>query len=443
MEIFKYAVLSSEEARSHGAKSLCLVGKDWNYIANTTSDLWSKVTLAYPLLPGQISAAQKWLKASGQKAIDVEIDLLDPAWNEYRDNSHPLEDPAKLQGMIAVLRGSEHRWRSISIKSDIRVPIDTFLRAWVIPNLPLLESISIERCSEFVEEEYARFDPPPTLFGGNGTFMPKIRELCISAVHVDWTLGAVSFQNLRKLEITNQLSDVGPTFEQFVALIAASPKLETLNISGYCPSLPTQIHTSLVYFPALKHLAFGSLDADRLCHFLEMFHISETLETLSLVGMKVPIPIPQWEAARTFTGVPDSTRIFEYITGSWDPNRDRSSPRLSVARLKSLSVSWAGSDPRAVSAFLEKAPMIEEIHLTDVNQAVLEATATLAKAHGLLSLKRLSFQWMGAGEYISLEARLVVDLLREHGLRVTVESSPGHDASLNLLALLVAPSNGP
>jgi hypothetical protein len=101
MEVFKYAVLSSEEARSHGVKSLCLVGKDWNQIANTTSDLWSKVTLAYPLHPDQISAAQKWLKASGQKAIDIEIDLLDPAWNKYREEDfHPLQDPAKLQDAI-------------------------------------------------------------------------------------------------------------------------------------------------------------------------------------------------------------------------------------------------------------------------------------------------------------------------------------------------------
>jgi hypothetical protein len=76
---------------------------------------------------------------------------------------------------------------------------------------------------------------PPTLFGGNGTLVPKLRELCLSAVYRGLDVGAVSFQNLRKLEIRNQLSDVGPTFGQFVALIAASPKLETLDISGYCP----------------------------------------------------------------------------------------------------------------------------------------------------------------------------------------------------------------
>jgi hypothetical protein len=85
----------------------------------------------------------------------------------------------------------------------------------------------------------------------------------------------------------------------------------------------------------------------------------------------------------------------------------------------------------------------EEIHLTDVNQAVFEAIATLTKDHGLLSLKRLFTQWMGAGEHESPEARLVIDLLRGHGLQVTVESSPEHDATiLNLLALLGAPLNG-
>jgi hypothetical protein len=347
--------------------------------------------------------------------------------------------------MIAVLRGSEYRWRSISIKSDIWVPVNTFLRALVIPSLPLLESISIERHNQVIEGGYVPSDLPPTQFFGNGTLVPKVRELCLSAVCVDWTSIAVSFQNLRKLEITNQLSDDGPTFGQFVALITASPKLETLDISGYCPELSTQTQTSLVCFPALKHLVFGSLDVNRVCHFLEMFHISETLETLSLIGMKVRISIPQGEVVRMRTAVADLTQIFDYIARSWDSrpedpeNRDRSSPWLSVARLKSLSVSWAAFDPHAFSALLEKAPMIEEIHLTVVDQGVLEAIATLVKARGLLSLKRLFIQRMGAGEHESPGARLAIDLLRGHGLQVTVESSPEHDA-IWILSQLALPA---
>lgn len=81
MELFKFAVLSSEEARSRGAQDLCLVDKGWNNISNATSDLWTKVTLTYPLCANELSAAQKWLKTSKPRAVDIKIDLRDPGWD--------------------------------------------------------------------------------------------------------------------------------------------------------------------------------------------------------------------------------------------------------------------------------------------------------------------------------------------------------------------------
>ena len=100
-EIFKLAVLSSVEARSEGVKVLCLVGEGWNDIAGATSDLWTKVTLAFPLNPDQLSAVRKWLKASKPKVIDVEMDCCDPIFYDSRSGvSHLL--------VGAVFRGSEH-----------------------------------------------------------------------------------------------------------------------------------------------------------------------------------------------------------------------------------------------------------------------------------------------------------------------------------------------
>ena len=238
-EIFKFVVLSSEEARSHGVKDLCLVGQDWNHVAKATPDLRTKVTLAYPLHAGQLSAAQKWLKTSEQKAIDVEIDLCDSAWDKFGEEAfHPLEDPAQLQGTITVLRGSEHRWRSIFIKSDVWRPIREFLQAWAIPGPPPTGIDFLrKRCNELLGGEYIRWAPrqsfeSPILFGGNGTLMPKLREVSLSAVHVDWTSAAISFRDLRKLEIKNQHYEVGPTFKQFSALLAVSLRLKFLDVIG-------------------------------------------------------------------------------------------------------------------------------------------------------------------------------------------------------------------
>jgi len=445
MEVFKFAVLSSEEARSHGVKTLCLVGQDWNRIANGISDLWTKVTLSYPLHPGQLSVVKKWLKASEQKTLDLEIDLRDPAWDEFEDEAlHPLGDSTKLQGMIAVLRDSEHRWRSISFKSDVWEPIHEFLR-WEIPSLPLLESISFERGSEDLGAVYNHLDPQessesPTVFGGNGTHMPALRKVSLSVVNVNWASAAASFQNLRELGIRNQSYEVGPTFKQFAALLAASPRLETLDVTGYCPNSPAGTEgVPLVYLPALRHFVFGWTDAEPALTFLEMFQIPESLETLSLIDTVSGIGIsvegdssPIFDLlARLGQGGPrheDHPRNKEHLKNEDHPrDRDHSRPWVSVLGLKSLSVSWVKSRHESVMAFLMGAPMVEEIHLTDVSQGVLLGIEVLAETQRLRSLKRLYIRWVRDSGDKSPEADLVTNLLRGHGFQVIVENFIGED----------------
>jgi len=121
--------------------TLCPVDRRWNDIANAMSVLWIKITLAYPLDGDGLPAVQKWLKASGSKVIDVEVDLCYPALSEPgKENWVPPAD--FLRGVIAELRGSEHRWRSISVLFDIWSPTEKLLGAWVTLSLPALESIS-------------------------------------------------------------------------------------------------------------------------------------------------------------------------------------------------------------------------------------------------------------------------------------------------------------
>ena len=262
-------VLSSEEARSHGVKSLCLVDKCWNGIANATSDLWTKVTLAYPLRANQLSASQKWLKASEPKVIDVEIDICYPGFFEW------IPSADMLQGMIAILSGSEHRWRSISVKSDTSGPIREFLRSWVTPSLPALESISFERLREsHVLPTVQPVIEWPALFGGNGTLIPKLREVTLCTLPMDWASAAANpFQNLRKLVISHYYRETSLTLGQFSAVLAASPRLETLDVGAHYPipsDSPTQAQIPFVHLPALKHLVFGWIHVDRACNFLKM-----------------------------------------------------------------------------------------------------------------------------------------------------------------------------
>jgi len=437
MEIFKFTVLPSEGARSHGVKALCLVNKDWNNIANVTPDLWTKVTFACPLHADQLSAAQKWLKVSKPKVIDVEIDLCDPSRDWFsQEDWHPLADLAWLPDVIRALRGSENRWRSFSIRSDTWSLIRELLRTWVIPSLPLLESISLELSNEvlgleYLQLVYGRSVELPILFGGAGTLMHKLREVSLVSVPADWTPAATSFRNLRKLEIRNQHFINGPDFEQFATILAASPRLEVLDISGYWPAsyiLPIRTRIPFVHLPALKCLVLGWTRINFTCEFLRMFQIPDTLETLSLVDINVY----QDEYSGLFAYDYPSP-IFELLAnlGSADPrNRDFSSPWISTAGLKSLSVFWAECNSRTLIALLQGAPMIEEIRLTNISQATLEGIVALVETPCLRSLKRLYLRWVRDGGYESEEARLVIDLLRGHGLQVVIEKFTGEDSGL-------------
>ena len=418
-EIFKFVVLSSEEARSHEVKTLCLVDKYWNNIANATSDLWTKVTLTYPLHADQLSAAQKWLRASEPKVVDVEVNLCDPTWCWLEESWFLSVD--SLQNVIGVLSGTEHRWRSISVKSDAQGPIRKFLRGWVTPSLPALESISFENFTPSISQQ--RLIEWPALFGGNGALMPKLQEVTICEVPLDWTPAATSFRNLRKLVIRNQPHEDDTTFEQFSALLAASPRLETLDIRGYYPTSGdshTQAQIPLVHLPALKHLVFGWSHIDLACNFLTMFQIPETLETLCLAEAECKF---KGDVARGEIDYKNNSPILNLLAnlGAGNPkDKDPSSPWISMLGLKSLSVSWVYSDTRNVIAFLQNAPMIEEICLEDVADTVLEAIATLSETLLPSSLKRVDIRWRWGNGSVRDEPRLVVERLRGLGLEVTV-----------------------
>lgn len=424
VEIFKFVVLSSEEGRSHGAKTLCLVDKHWNNIANATSDLWTKVTLTYPFLTNKLSAVQKWLEASAQKAIDIEIDFCDPAWDiRGWDDLHPLAVPGRLRTMITVLRGSEHRWRSLSILSDSWRPVCEFVGAWAISSLPLLESICIERCDVALAADFIRIAPweilePPVMFGSQGSLLPRLREASLIGIPVDQTSATTSLRNLRKLELKNDSHYFGPGLKHLASFLAASPGLEVLDVIGYGPVLPpTQTEIPLVHLPALKHLALGWTVVDFACTFFEILQIPETLETLVLSDTETGFGSHKSWASGLFTYHDNSSGILETLTklgSEASRGKDRSGPWVSMRGLKSVSVSWVDSDPCDFSAFMKGAPMIEEVRLTDVSLGVLEGIAeALVEPEHFQSLKKIYIRWIWNGGYESEEAGLVTGRFRE------------------------------
>lgn len=414
-EIFKFVVLSSKKGRSSGIKALCLVDKCWNNIANTTPDLWTKVTLAYPFHADQLSAAQKRLKASEPKNIDVEIDLRDPTWDEPVDSEICLPSVNLLQAAIAVLRGSEHRWRTIRVDFLTWDPTREFLGAWITPSFPALESISLERSimpySAFSSQQNIELR---ALLGDGRTLMPKLRKVALYEMPLDWTsAAATSFQNLRKMVISGSICEEGPNLGLFSeALLVASPRLEILEVGGYYPmpgGFYTQAQIPLVHLPALKRLVFGWSFANLACNFLAILQIPETLETLCLS-----------QESKPFGGGHLVLDLLADLASRGSGDKDPSKPWISTLGLKSLSMSEMCLDPQQVITFLQNAPVIEEIHLRHIRRPVLEATATLAGTRRLKSIKRLGIRWEWRSKDGSEGACLVAERLRGSGWQVVV-----------------------
>ena len=250
MNIFEIYAESYPAICDQRVVDLCLVSKCWNAVASRTPRLWTKINISFPFADHHLAAVLKRVQASKLEKIDVSIDFRGPGWdgNEPHYNGralHRTDEFNWVQNIVTLLKNTENRWKSINVLSQTWLPFYILMEDWTFTHLPSLESISLERENPIFGMQNVRFDPQPlirpmTLFGQNAS-LPRLRDLSLSAVHIDWddTLALVGFQNLRKLELKNLTYDVGPSFEQFAAMLSSSPHLECLDVSGFCPEHST------------------------------------------------------------------------------------------------------------------------------------------------------------------------------------------------------------
>lgn len=394
MRIFKTYVESYPEVLDRGVVDLCLVSKYWNTVANGTPQLWTKINLSFPFDPYHLAAMRKRVRTSKLEKIDVSIYFRDPDRREDEldhdlINLHATKESAWVQSISKVLRDTERRWKSIEVVSRTWLPLYKLMESWTFTYLPSLESISMKRENSIFGMKNVLFDPEPligpmTLFGRNAS-LPKLRDLSLSAVHVDWDDALVCYQNLRRLEVKNITCDVGPSFEQFAAMLCSSPRLEYLDVSGYCPEHHTRFappacgdsEIPIARLPALKEFTFGWKDASLGYDFLQMFQIGNSLENLTLIDTESSLSC--WENNRTqMRGwAQNSQGIFEAFhgLGSQAPPSDDDippGPFISMRRVKKLKILWTKATQSSLIPFLTTLTELKDICLEDVDINVLE-----------------------------------------------------------------------
>lgn len=442
-EIFKVYAASNPQLLDQRVVDLRLVGRFWNTIANDTPQLWTKINLSFPFADDHRAVASERIRASRTEKIDVSIDFRDPNWN---GEEHPHDGIGSraanksiwVNNVTTVLLGTETRWRSIVVKSDTWLPLFKLMEAWNCTNLPSLESISMERANTEFGMHRVRFSPqmfvgPMTLFGQRA-LLPRLRDLSLSAVHVDWDDLCVGFRNLRKLELKNQTNDVGPSFEQFAAMLSSSPQLEHLDIFGFCPEHHTRPafpvggdpEAPVVHLPALKVLIFGWKNVDLGCTFLEMFQIGSSLESLTLLDTESGLG--DWRDPRGRCWHQSSEEIFEVLNvlGKAAPKDEDELPPvpfISMCGVKRLEIIWTKTTPEALVRFLRMLTELKHVRLEDVDRSVLESVSRIWGSRVTTNrwLRRVDLEWKWQKGIPSFAGGPILDL-NNVGIEVSVQT---------------------
>ena len=444
-EIFKVYAASDPKVLDRRVVDLCLVGKYWNTVANATPELWTKINLSLPSGHDHLTAATKRVHASKTEKIDVSIEFRYPKWDGEGKfhNGTGIAITNTVHGWVekimGVLNGTQPRWKSIRVVSDAWLPLHQLMGAWTSKNPLSLESISMTWTTVNYGHSNVRFGPeefdePMTLFGLRPL---KLRDLSLCGVHVNWNNICDRFQNLRKLELRNQTYDAGPSFEQFAEMLSSSPRLECLDVSGFCPErhtgppppADTTRRVPVVHLPTLKEFTFGWKNVELGCKFLGMFQIGSSLESLTLLDVRSGLACFQSRQSGERSWDRSSEWIFEGLhrLGIAAPRDERDVPPrpfICMRGVKRLKIVWTKARVAEVVEFLGILTGLEDIKLGDVDNGVLNAVtkACVNRAREGL-LRRVDLGWMWErerGREIPIFAKEPIQDLLKAGVEVSL-----------------------
>lgn len=294
------------------------VSRYWRRVALNTPRLWTSLCITMQMTRrvkdesssrGNNSTATSldtrhitnYLSLSRKYPLDVLIDARDYEWDFVEDGISPSSGPTSynppfssqhMKTVLDLLLPHLSRWRSLSILTDTWAPMHAALKSLNAPitqhGAPLLESLTLMRCNDFVsfvpefqpaslKSPYFLSNPKGPSSGSSSNILPRLRHLSLRGVHVDWTSLSIALSasdaGLHSMELGSHCLDVRPTASEFRHLLASSPSLKKLIVSGSGPSDPSHVtHSSTarkrsessessssvsVTLPKLADLTFG------------------------------------------------------------------------------------------------------------------------------------------------------------------------------------------
>ncbi|KAI6007495.1 hypothetical protein EDC04DRAFT_2582764 [Pisolithus marmoratus] len=216
------------------------VCRHWRTVALETPSLWTTIKVSSGDRP-PFERVTAFLERSKSLPLDICIDSVFP--DDLSDNE---DEPVELliddlQVLCTLLIPHVPRWGSLEVRVASYEHMYKFLRAVSDPSVPpasQLRALELYHHDES-DNDISTFPEPDfsdhfTLFSGSA---PRLRNLTLWGVHVDWTQGWLRSSNLVELELAYHTQDVRPDSSAFSAMLhAAAPTLEKLCLEMSGPS---------------------------------------------------------------------------------------------------------------------------------------------------------------------------------------------------------------
>ncbi|KAJ7478079.1 hypothetical protein FB451DRAFT_1395881 [Mycena latifolia] len=382
----------------------------WRQVALTTGALWTKIVLTFPASDQQLTRTLTWLARSKTYALDILLDFRDPNW-DWDEDTHGFRW-GDMEAVLRLLVPSAPRWRSFELLTDTWAPIFAFLaqtRA-VGPSLERLEQLHLARCNAYFAAKGVVFEPTALsqhlpLFGGAAADVPRLAELRLTGVHIDWA--APPLADLTKLELKYQAADVMPSVAQLVHILASCPNLEALAIVGSGPQFPaagggtlgggallSAVHRGsaepgIIKLGRLTAFTFGFVDVNCAVQLLSLLDLPAVCD-LSLEDVSASLqheapddasPLLDWLSSTPNTSVISASAATNAAPlAIASPARSTSAACFPLAQLHTLSLHAIHAPHGAFTRFFGACTGLRVLRLRSVASgalAVLESTAPL------------------------------------------------------------------
>lgn len=259
------------------------MAKYWRETALSRRSLWTYTNWSGANPEEKVT---RWLErsrslASPQHSAPIHISLC------IEEGFDP--DVDQMHHVMNLLLPEVRRWGSLKIHVD-RDPLELALELCDTA-APLLHTLSV-RCSDSdgFEEKFPLFDDQT----------PALRNLRLVGVPVDWT-GSL-LHNLTTMHLADFEDGFGPSVEELISILTASPRLERLGLdnAGISIRAAGEFNPQVVRMSHLQLVQMTRLDRDVYVWFVKYMKASrvhtyigsEFEETVAEIDVSAVCPLP-------------------------------------------------------------------------------------------------------------------------------------------------------